>query len=148
MAHRRRHGDRRPGLHGPGGPDRRRFGAGAATVNVTVPILGDRIAEDNETLRVLLDTSTGAPIGDGEGVGTITDDDPPTLRSLDVSVAERNSGTWTMTFQVRLSRDWNAPVTAQWATEDGTATAGSDYVAASGSLTIRRARGGRPCRSR
>ena len=41
-----------------------------------------------------------------------------------------------MTFQVRLSRAWNAPVTAQWATQEGTAAAGSDYVAASGSLTI------------
>ena len=41
-----------------------------------------------------------------------------------------------MAFNVVLSRSNNAPVTVQYATSDGTARAGEDYEAASGTLTL------------
>ncbi len=113
-----------------------RFAAGAATATVSVPVVGDRIGEEDETLRVVLDSSTGAPIGDGEAVGTIVHNDPPSLTIADAAVAEGRSGTKSLKFAVRLSRRWNAPVTVQWRTEDLTATAGSDYAGASGTVTI------------
>jgi chitinase len=117
-----------------------RFAAGVSSVTVSVPIIGDRLDEGDETLRVVLDSSTGTPIGDREAVGTIVDNDPPTLSVADESVLERNptstATTVLMTFQVRLSRAWNVPVTVSWATVDITATAGADYVAASGTVTI------------
>ncbi|WP_225205540.1 beta strand repeat-containing protein [Novosphingobium huizhouense] len=53
-----------------------------------------------------------------------------------VSVAEGNSGTRTLTFTVTLSSASVQTVTVNYATADGTATAGSDYVAASGTLTF------------
>src|SRR2546428_692986 len=54
----------------------------------------------------------------------------------DVSVTEGNSGTSNATFTVSLTNPSSAAVTVDYATADGTALAGSDYVAASGSLTF------------
>jgi len=53
------------------------------------------------------------------------------LALADVSVSEGNSGTRLATFRVRLSAASGSPVTYTIATANGTATAGSDYVAKS-----------------
>ena len=52
--------------------------------------------EANETFFVNLAGPTNATIADGQGLGTITDDDPlPTLAINDVTVTEGNAGTST-----------------------------------------------------
>src|SRR5262249_23569913 len=53
-----------------------------------------------------------------------------------VSMTEGNSGIASAVFTVSLSAASSVPVTVNYATSDGTATAGSDYQAASGALTI------------
>jgi len=75
----------------------------------------------------------GAPIG-----GTTPPPPPPTpsLSITDVSVTEGNSGTTSALFTVNLSAAASGPVTVKYATANGTATAGSDYTAASGTLTF------------
>lgn len=61
----------------------------------------------------------------------------PALAISDVSATEGNSGTTAFTFGFGLSQPADAGgVTIQYATANGTATAGSDYVAASGTVTI------------
>jgi hypothetical protein len=60
----------------------------------------------------------------------------PTLSINDVSVSEGNAGTTTAAFTVTLSAAAAGVVTVNYATADVTATAGSDYVAASGTLTF------------
>ncbi|MBI3409188.1 MAG: tandem-95 repeat protein [Planctomycetes bacterium] len=60
----------------------------------------------------------------------------PNLSINDVSVTEGNSGTKTVTFTVTLSSSSTNTVTVDYATADGTATAGSDYVAKSGTLSF------------
>ena len=65
--------------------------------------------------------------------GTIVDDDEPTLSIQDVSVGE-DAGT--AIFVVTLDTAGIQTVTVDYATGDGTATAGSDYAATSGTLTI------------
>ena len=52
------------------------------------------------------------------------------------SVTEGNVGTKTLPFTVRLAAAATATVTVNYATVDGTAQAGSDYVAQSGSLAF------------
>ena len=42
----------------------------------------------------------------------------------------------TITVQVDLNRAWDGEITVDWETVDGTATAGSDYVAGSGKVTF------------
>ena len=54
----------------------------------------------------------------------------------DIRVTEGNSGTTTARFTVTLSAPSSQTVTADYATSDGTAVAGSDYDAVSGTLTF------------
>ena len=57
----------------------------------------------------------------------------PTLSINDVTVSEDAGGA---NFTVTLSNPSSFPVTVNYSTADGTATAGSDYTAASGTLTF------------
>ena len=99
---------------------------------------GDVKDEPNETLLVNLSVPTNATILDGQGTGTITNDDAaPTLSINDVAVAEGNAGTTTLGFTVTLSAVSGQTVTVGYATANGTATmADGDYLAASGTLTF------------
>ena len=60
----------------------------------------------------------------------------PSLSIADVTVSEGNSGSTPALFTVTLSAASTIPVTVDYATANGTATAGSDYVATSGMLTF------------
>ncbi len=61
----------------------------------------------------------------------------PSLTINNATVTEGNSGTRTLTFTVTLSPvNATQTVTVNFATADGTATAGSDYVATSGTLSF------------
>src|SRR5207249_2215454 len=99
---------------------------------------GDTINEADETFFVNLSNAANATISDGQGVGTILDDDePPRVTINDVAVSEGNSGTTTnLVFQVRLSTASGKTVSVDYATANGTATAGIDYQAANGTLTF------------
>ena len=111
--------------------------AGSSSATFTVLVNGDTLAEPNETFFVNVSNVTGATVSDGQGLGTIVNDDAqPALSIDDVSVNEGNSGTTTATFTVSLSAASGQTVTVNYATADGTATAGSDYVARSGTLTF------------
>ena len=52
------------------------FAPGETTKTVTVAVNGDTLDEADETFTVNLSAATNATIADGQGVGTITDDDP------------------------------------------------------------------------
>ncbi len=60
----------------------------------------------------------------------------PTLSVADASIVEGNAGTSQLSFTVTLSQAATAPVTVSYSTADGTAAAGSDYTARSGTLTF------------
>src|SRR5207245_4992803 len=60
----------------------------------------------------------------------------PAIEINDVSVAEGNGGTTPAVFTVSLSSASSEAVSVAYASADGSATAGSDYVAVSGSLTF------------
>ena len=60
----------------------------------------------------------------------------PTVSIADVRAPEGNAGAADATFTVTLSAASAQTVTVQYATADGTATAGSDYTARSGTLTF------------
>ncbi|MGH8029450.1 MAG: Calx-beta domain-containing protein, partial [Arenimonas sp.] len=95
----------------------------------TVTINGDATVEDTEVFFVNVRQPTGASVWDGQGIGYILNDDGPTLSVPDASVAEGASGTKVMTFTVALSQVAGVPVTFSVATNNTSATAGSDYVA-------------------
>jgi hypothetical protein len=60
----------------------------------------------------------------------------PALSVTGTSQAEGNAGTQPMNFAVKLAKPTRLRVTVAYATADGTATAGSDYTATSGTLTF------------
>jgi hypothetical protein len=60
----------------------------------------------------------------------------PSLVIDDVSITEGDSGTKSAVFTVNLSAASNLTVTVNYATANGTATAGSDYQATSGTVTF------------
>jgi hypothetical protein len=100
-----------------------------------VPANGDRLGELIEKFTVILSGATNGFIADGQGVGTIIDDEPR-ISISDATVTEGNSGTRTANFTVTLSASSTAPVTVDYASTNGSAMAGSDYQAASDTLTI------------
>jgi chitinase len=68
---------------------------------------------------------------------TIRDDDPPpTVGVADVGQPEGPAGTRVMAFTVSLSGPSGYPVSVRFATADGTARAGADYLATAGLLTF------------
>ncbi len=106
------------------------FAAGEIRKVINVPVLGDLLDEDDETFNVTLSTPSGASIADAMGVGTIVDNDsPPSLSITNQSVQEGDSGTVAAVFSVSLNAVSGRTVTVNYATEDGTATAGLDYQA-------------------
>jgi len=108
-----------------------------APQTIAVTVNGDLVDEPNETFFVNLSNPTNATISGNQGLGTITDNDPtPTISINDVTVTEGNTGTVTANFSVTLSGASSQAVTVNYATANGTATAGSDYVAASGTKTF------------
>jgi hypothetical protein len=113
------------------------FAAGETSKTVVVATHGDLLDEANETFFVNLSNRTNANFGDSSGVGTITDDDlPPALAVNDRSIVEGDSGTVDAIFTVSLDAPSGRPVTVNFATVNGTATAPSDYVALTGPLTF------------
>jgi Calx-beta domain/RTX calcium-binding nonapeptide repeat (4 copies) len=61
---------------------------------------------------------------------------PPVVSIDNASTTESDSGTKILSLPVTLSAVSTKPVTVGFATADGTATAGSDYLSASGTLTF------------
>jgi aryl-phospho-beta-D-glucosidase BglC (GH1 family) len=116
------------------------FAPGSTSQTITVKVTGDSTVESDETFNVTLASPTGGTISKGTAVGTIINDDvaapPPSITISNASVAEGNSGTNNATFTVTLSNAASTPVTVAYATSNGTATAGADYTATSGTLTF------------
>ena len=122
------------------------FPPGTITATVTVAITDDTDIENDEsfTLRIIDDarnsnlTYLAQPLSDGHGTGfgsvLIIDDD--SMPEVSVAGTRANEDAGTMTLWVSLSRASATAVTVDFATADGTATAGSDYTETDGTLTI------------
>ena len=113
------------------------FAPGETTKTITVAIHGDVLDEVSEAFNVNLSTPVNATIGDGIGLGTITDDDAaPTLSIGDVTVTEGNSGTVNAAFTVTLSAASSQSISVDYATANDSAVEPSDFKSPSGKLTF------------
>lgn len=110
------------------------FTPGQTSKTITVQVNGDRAREFDEYFYLLL-PGAGDSGYDALGYGTIVDDEPR-LTINDVYKAEGNSGTTVFRFTVSLSAAYDQAVTVNFKTVDGTAKAGTDYQAKTGTLTF------------
>jgi hypothetical protein len=113
------------------------FSPGEQDKTITVTVKGDLLNETDETFFVTLSSPNGASLGKNVGVGTILNDDQlPSVSINDVAIAEGSSGTKIITFLATLSQASGQTITADYATSDGTAINGNDYLAAAGTVTF------------
>jgi ELWxxDGT repeat protein len=107
------------------------------THSVSVETFDDTIDEPNEKFWVDLGTTSnwGAWVGVGRGVGLITDNDTSTLAIAGAgNIPEGDTGTTNATFNITISTPYYRDFTLAYTTVDGTAKAGLDYTAVSGTL--------------
>src|SRR5262249_40625735 len=99
------------------------FSTGQTSLTLTVPILGDSVDENDETFSLVLSNAGNATIADGQGLGTIIDNDPvPLINISDATVVEGDTGTVNLAFTVSLSAASGRSVQVGYATGSGTAT--------------------------
>lgn len=110
--------------------------AGSTSGTFNIRILGDFSIEPDEQFTVNLQFATNATIADGQATGTIVNDDSHgklQFSSETFSATEDAGGVIVTVNRVDGATD---AVTVDFATSNGTATAGSDYPETTGTLTL------------
>ncbi|MGN6184329.1 MAG: Calx-beta domain-containing protein [Thermoanaerobaculia bacterium] len=113
------------------------FIAGTTSMTVNVLTTADTLQEPDETFFFDLSGASNATITRPRATATITDDDgTPALLIGDATMAEGDSGAVMASFTVTLAGNAAQTVTVEYATANGTASAGTDYAAANGTLVF------------
>lgn len=110
---------------------------GTYSCSYTGSFSGSAGASQTNTVEVAViddDGTSGSDID--ETVVELTSATTPTVSISDVSVPEGNAGTTTAVFLLSLSAPHSQSVTLDYTTVDGTATAGTDFAPAAGSVTF------------
>lgn len=120
----------------------RTISAGSIVTQVLFTTIGDttvetveRVGVDISNLQVSVPALAGSiSFGNTSGNFAILDDDSTGLTVMDATIAEGNSGTQTLNIPVSLANPSVFEIRVDYTTANGTASAGSDYVANSGTL--------------
>ena len=105
---------------------------------MTVATIEDTLDEPEESFEIRLTATnlpSGVSLGTATATGTITDDDNEPAVGLASATASAEEG-GSLAFEVRLGAASGKTVTVAYATAGGTATQGTDYTGASGTLTF------------
>ena len=108
------------------------FNPGDVSKTVNIAILSDVIDENDETFTLTLSSPNNATVSTTAGAATMTivdDDNAPTI-SIGDNTSSDESGAVTNLIAT-LSAASEKTITVDYATSDGTATAGDDYTAVS-----------------
>ena len=108
--------------------------AGVTSTSVLVDLVEDAIPEENETVVLRVNVPSDGTHQAISGTALIIDDD--NVGVLDIGDAWRREADEYIRFEVTLSSPTTNDVAVDYDTADGTATAGQDYVATSGTLKI------------
>jgi uncharacterized delta-60 repeat protein/uncharacterized repeat protein (TIGR01451 family) len=112
------------------------FNNGESVKTITVPIANDKQVEGDETFFLTLSAPTGGAQLSGPSLATVTIvDDDAGLRFSSPTYTVSESGVQA-TITVFRTAITNTSVGVDYSTSDGTATAGSDYLATSGTLNF------------
>ena len=110
------------------------FNPGVMTMTIAIPIIGDLLVEPDDAFVVNLTNPVNVILADAQGAATIINDDASVqFAASSTAVAEPNGSVHlTVTRMGALS----SVVTVAYATTDGTATDGNDYLSAFGTLSF------------
>ena len=110
--------------------------AGQSSASIQLSIVSDEQVEDEESFELTATSlSKMAHVGTLHPV-TIIDDDGAGAQTIEDVEARAREGDANLSFEVTLSRPASRALTLSFATQDGTAVAGSDYTETSGSLSV------------
>ncbi len=111
------------------------FAPGVTNQTVTVTVNAQTLNEATKTFYLQLSDPTNATLTVTQVVGTILSGvAPPTLALTDATVTALASGATNALFRFSLSAPSGQPIAVNYATANGTALAGVDYLATSGSF--------------
>jgi hypothetical protein len=116
------------------------FGPSVTSQSFTVPVTNDTVDENDETVNVTLSSpGGGATLGSpSSAVLTIVDNDTaaPGTIALSSSTYSVNESAGTATVTATRTGGSDGSVSVQYSVTSGTATAGTDFTATSGTLTF------------
>ena len=118
------------------------FAAGESNKAFTIPILEDTLVEGNETLIVSLSGVTGSGVSLGSPTSatlTIVDDDqPPPASTIQFAASSASAAENAGSASLAVTRSGSTALAASiaYAVTGGTATAGTDYQLAAGTLSF------------
>lgn len=113
------------------------FGTNVVSQGIFIPIVNDTAVEGTETFSLQLYPAGGeASLAGSNTVATITLTDDDSTLEFSASTASVTESAGSITLTVLRAGTSNSVVAVNFATTNGTALAGQDYVGASGSLTF------------
>ncbi|MEM8960297.1 MAG: Calx-beta domain-containing protein [Acidobacteriota bacterium] len=110
------------------------FAPGEVSKTITIDVLGDALPESDETFTVTLSNPINVGLGDDPVI--VIQDDDAAITIADGQAVEGDLGTSDLVLTLALSAPTSQPVQVDFLTVDDTALAGSDYTAASGTITF------------
>jgi hypothetical protein len=111
--------------------------AGETGTSFTVPIVADASDEPDRTVNLALSAPVNATLGSPDAaVLTILDDDDPPKVQFSETGPTVNESAGEATITATLTAPSAFTVTVEFSTSDGTADAGSDYLATGGLITF------------
>ena len=110
--------------------------SGSTGATIDIPVLDDALFEVNEQFVVVLDSVVNATPTSTSASATIADDDRALLVS-DAAVVEGETGLRAAVFTITLAGPAaDHPITVDFATADGSALAGNDYLQTYGAVAF------------
>ncbi|HEY9816116.1 MAG TPA: Calx-beta domain-containing protein [Candidatus Obscuribacterales bacterium] len=112
------------------------FASGETQAILSLTVIGDLVNEEEERFNVVLSNPVNTTLGTSLATVTLLNDDAlPQLTIRDITVLEGDSGTQNAVFELQVNGFTSAPITLDYATQDGSATA-EDYTPTQGQLTL------------
>ena len=113
------------------------FAPGVTTASLDLTLPGDLIPHTKRLVSLVLSSPIEVNLPVTEiVVAAVSDNDQRTVTGSAVTLAEGNGGTTLAQFPISITAPLAVPVTVDYQTVNGTALAGSDFTAASGTATI------------
>jgi hypothetical protein len=105
------------------------FAPGETAKTVMVPIIKDAFTEQDESFNLVISDPVGGALATSTGVATIKGDGGDEAPVVSIDNIVLTEATDFAIFTITLDKAINTPVTFDYTTVNGTATAGSDFVA-------------------